>query len=780
MARSNPDPNDVPIAEIILRQPSVSGWQKDTDDAINNELKANDLDPGVLDLELLKLTTYPGESGKKPGRGTIPDKSRFVPAPGDQGEGSLSPLPPKGFLGTPYRGRSYHINIPEEESSDPHRSGQLHPTPAKGEDDDAQDDASMEQILALITQLYGRVERSYNAYLDVVEVEPTWPRLLNLEQTSEIFEWSTRVPDGNGGFIEYPPHLKVIPKEDDVALFKIFDKLGLLETQWIISPFIPDSWLGQIVEKGAQWVIRRIRETTGDVTAWANQDPNFAAFEAYNQSNRKASTDISEGRNIGLLGDWYSDRRFADQAFTGTNPTTLVNIAKASGNLLQEFIDTAEREGYKEWHARLTKGKANTESLFVQDHRFFRKAFGAAPDEELKHQETGSELNWACASVTLFELHDDGRLHPVAIVIDYKVSMEKSVTIFNNKLDPLEPTALGSPIPEEETDWPWRYAKTCAQVSDWIRHEVGVHLTRAHFIEEAIIVATRRTIRMDSIIHTILSPHWYKTLSLNAAARTTLVPQVIKDLVGIKGEYLSNYVLYEYENFDYVKNYVPNDLAERGFPNTAEGLADPKFKNYAYARNMVSMWEVIRRYVLAMLLTSYKQDTADEEIANDANIQNWIQEIRTNGRIQSFPDIKTLDDLTDALTMSIHIAAPFHTAVNYLQNFYQAFAYTEPELVSALPIGRERQWLLAVQVPWLLSFKVADERSLLKFADSQSRNYHGGFSKQAKAIRAIGGQLRDDLKDLGVQFVLTSQAMDKGSIPYMVMDPNLTAVSILI
>ncbi|KAM0254577.1 hypothetical protein ACHAQJ_006612 [Trichoderma viride] len=796
--------DNIPVADLILQQPSVVDWQRDADDALSNDVKASDLDPGVLDLELLKLTKYPKKLKQSPAPG-IPDESERHPIPGGGDNFRQSPLPSKGFLGTPYRGRSYHTEFPKDTPGS-HRSG-FHSIPGQEgeegeeEDDGGQgDDASMEQVLALVTQLYGRVERSYNAYLDVVEVEPTWPRLLNLEQTNEMYEWTTQVPDGNGGFIEYPPHLKVIPNEDDVGLLKIFDKLGLMETQWIISPFIPSSWLGGIIEKGAEWVIRRIREKTGDVTAWANQDPNFKALESYNQSTRKAATDISEGRNLGLLGDWYSDRRFAEQAFTGTNPATIVNISKAPGNLLQEFIDTADREGYKEWHERLSKAQSNPESYFVQDHRHFREAFGAAPDEELKHQEPSSELNWACAAVTLFELHDDGQLHPVAIVIDYKVSMDKSVTIFNNRLEPREPAGKGAPIPEEESDWPWRYAKTCAQVSDWMRHEVGVHLTRSHFIEEAVIVATRRTIRMDSIIHTILSPHWYKTLSLNAAARTTLVPQVIKDLVGISPEYLQKYVLYEYENFDFVKHYIPNDLTDRGFPNTVEGLADPKYKNYAYAKNMVSMWEVIRKYVSAMLLTSYNKDTADAEISKDTNIRNWVSEIRTNGRIKSFPDINTLDDLTDVLTMCIHIAAPFHTAVNYLQNFYQAFVpakppavcqalpesleklktYTEPEIVNALPIGRERQWLLAVQVPWLLSFKVADERSLLKFADSQSRNYRGGFSKKARAIRTISGQLRDDLNQLGVQFVLTSQGMDKGSIPYMVMDPNVTAVSILI
>jgi hypothetical protein len=163
-------------------------------------------------------------------------------------------------------------------------------------------------------------------------------------------------------------------------------------------------------------------------------------------------------------------------------------------------------------------------------------------------------------------------------MIDYKVNMEKSATIFNHRLEPREPTETGAPIPKEESHWPWRYVKTCAQVSDWMRYEVGVHLAHAHFIEETIIVATRRTIPMDSIVDTVLYPRWYKMLSLNAAARTTLIPQIIKDLVGISPKYLQKYVLYECENFDFVKHYVPNDVKERGFRRcrNSQGYQHPK------------------------------------------------------------------------------------------------------------------------------------------------------------------------------------------------------------
>jgi hypothetical protein len=565
-------------------------------------------------------------------------------------------------------------------------------------------------------------------------------------------------------------------------VIEIFNALGLAQTAVMIQKVVPNTF----VEKTEAWILSMADQAIGGTP---EAGPTIEDCVVYNQQHRKSGTDIERGHNIGQLPDWFSDRRFADQAFTGTNPTT---ITKAPKDLLDEFIETAIRLGEDDWAKSLSR--ADPAALFVQDTRYFRSAVGAGPDDTLYSKEPACEGNWACAAVALYQLFPEGRLHPVAIVCDYKGSMKNSVTIFNKRRTPSDPTT------SEETDWPWRYAKTCAQVSDWIRHEVGVHLTRSHFIEESLIVATHRTIPMDHVLYRLLQPHWFKTLSLNAAARETLVPQIIKDLVGLKPDYLYRFICYEFLNFDYQQNYVPSDLAARGFPNTTEGLADPKFKDYAYAKDVLSMWKVIRKYVTATLQTRYSGKDADKMVADDPFIRNWCVEARTSGRIKNFPDIRTFDQLCDAATMSIHIAAPFHNAVNYLQNFYQAFViakppalvapmpstlaelreYTQADLTAALPIGRQREWLLAAQIPWLLSFKVASDRSLLSFAQSQWQARSCEDDPEAKRIREISEQFYDDLKALAVEFARTSNEMSEGSIPYIVLDPSDTAVSILI
>jgi len=259
---------------------------------------------------------------------------------------------------------------------------------------------------------------------------------------------------------------------------------------------------------------------------------------------------------------------------------------------------------------------ADASSLFVQDCSYFREAFGFDENDQSDMSDRSGLLNrssrWACAAVTLFQLDAHGKLHPLAIVIDYKGSMEKSVTIFNKRLN-----ASQTDI-DQEKDWPWRYAKTCAQVSDWIRHELTIHLTNTHLIEEGIIVASRRTLPPDHVISRLLSPHWIKKLPLNASARLILLPKVIIPLMGADEGQVKSFVRYSYEKFDFQAKYIPKDLESRGLPLEALGdlrwrcskacdtdkvpdesgtaccgpechqACDPKFKNYTYARNMKS------------------------------------------------------------------------------------------------------------------------------------------------------------------------------------------------
>lgn len=260
------------------------------------------------------------------------------------------------------------------------------------------------------------------------------------------------------------------------------------------------------------------------------------------------------GDNIGLKSDWWSDARFAQQQFTGANPTT---ITQATTEWIRAFKDAATKQGCSAASDNIAA--AGSDMLFVQDCSYFRAAVGAGDADVLvsKNPDTGNK--YECASVTLFELHSDGKLHPLAIVIDWKGSMNESVVIFNKRLQPHDPL-YAEPLEAEKNDWPWRYAKTCAQTSDWIRHEMAIHLVHTHLVEEVIIVAANRSFPSDHPVFRLLEPHWFRTLSLNAAARDTLVPDIIIDLVGITKPQAMNFINHAFNTFDFCGKYIPNDL----------------------------------------------------------------------------------------------------------------------------------------------------------------------------------------------------------------------------
>ncbi|KAG8533867.1 uncharacterized protein KY384_001608 [Bacidia gigantensis] len=657
--------------------------------------------------------------------------------------------------------------------------------------DDKNEDGQIEEgtyagTQLALTEYYDRIEQSYASWFHTLGIEPIIPQVLTLEQKASRYLWST---DN-----DYPPHLKSIPSKDRHSELEIFDKLGLVETATLLPKIVPKKgFLGAF----STWLYKAAND---QIHGTAYEGLTISDVEKANRDNKKTGTDVMRGDNIGLLPDWWSDARFSQQYFTGTNPTT---IGVAPLQWTNVFKAGATKQGRKD----VVDIIDSSDKLYYQDYSYLREAVGIEEDAEFLSQDKDTETRYACASVTLFSLSDDGKLHPLAIIIDWKGDIDRSVVVFNKRLQPSNPY-YAKPSEDEKNDWPWRYAKTCAQVSDGMWHEISVHLTHTHLIEEAVIVAANRTLPPDHPVFRILEPHWFRTLSLNAAARNTLVPSIILDLVGMTPVQAKSLVNYAYDTFNFTENYVPEQLKNRGFEPGK--LDEPKLRNYAYGRNIVQIWDAIHVFVTSLVSLDYadeQQETGDKKgnrqyVSEDQHITSWCAELqdKDKGRLPSFPTIKTRAQLIDALTMSIHIASPQHTAVNYLQNFYQSFVIAKPPalytrlpttltdlnaidekyFVKTLPISRQREWLLAAQVPWLLSFRVAQEYNLVTYAASVWNIYKKKGKEDEVAIKQSARTFYQELRSLIGEFAKHSNEMDEGSVPYVVMDPNATAVSILI
>lgn len=569
---------------------------------------------------------------------------------------------------------------------------------------------------------------------------------------------------------EYPPCMKKIPDDARKGVLDIFNFASFAETTVLL-----------FLQQDLPWA--KLRNLAPNSSAACDMQ----ALEGHNlrlhlKSRQKVNSDPNAvfardmyfNKNIGHRSDWYTDAAFGQQQFTGVNPTT---ITIAPRRWIDEFMEVACIQQRTDITKLL---EDRPESLYVQDHSDFRALIGLSPTTDLV-----TDGRYSCASVALFHLEPEGKLHPMAITLDYKGNMEKSVTIFNRRFSSNSPG-------DEYEDWPWRFAKMCVQVSDWFRHEIAIHLVNTHLVEEVIIVAAHRAFRPDHILFRLLEPHWSTTLSLNKAARETLVPKIIIGMTGFTASQTCSFLKASFNCFDWTGLYVPNDLRRRGFP--IENLSKAEFHNYAYAHDIAQVWEIIRKFVRTVLIEEYGSDT---EVATDESITVFCHEVRsqTGGQLTSFPDINTLDELIDFVTMCIHIAAPQHTAVNYLQQYYQTFvpnkpstlytrlpesllelrSYGEQDMIWALPVKQTRDWLLMAQVPYLLSFEVPEDSTLLHYAATITSE-----RSAPKLIRDAARLLKSDLEAFIYTVAHNSDRLDDQQTPYLVLDPSKTAISILI
>ena len=678
-----------------------------------------------------------------------------------------------------------------------------------------------------------RILTRHSSYFDTANFEPSAPQPLILKKKQSLYTW--QLPKSPA---DYPPHLAVIPIDVRSPLFPgetLLKGIFWWSVGWvipknvmdIINRILPGSDVAPI---DAIFNTMRLMDTAvllgqvfpEEIIDWVNfspdQGPSLASITERNATLVKEKRGIYTVENIGSahVEDWFTDAIFAQQHLTGPNPCTL---ELANDNWVSQFRREAEKQKKTGILQVIDEARAKpSPELYIQDYSYFRKAIkipdsqtmSSRPQEGAKgkgaaHTDSSDKIRFAVASVCLFHLEPTtGRLHPLAIIIDYKGTIEDSVVIFNQRLRESDDNF------NQAEDWPWRYAKTCVQVSDWTRHEVTVHLVHTHFIEEAVIVAANRSFEAHHPVYKLLSPHWIKTLSLNAAARTTLVPDVVIKLSGMTTEQLMLFMQDAYSTFDWQESYIPTDLERRGFP-VAE-INDPKFDNCGYAKNMHVIWQILQTFVGDYLDAS--GFTSDAAVAQDQWIAGWCMEMTSinpkNGKyypgasIKNFPSIKTRKQLIDAVTMCIHIASPQHTAVNYLQEYYQTFVlnkppalYTAPvetlgelkamnekKLMDALPIDMPREWLLASHLPHLLNMTVAKEQNLVNYAKSvyeSVRSTDGQpLDEENEGLKQVAKNFWTALMGFSKVIDKFNEKMDNGLPPYVVLKPDVTAVSILI
>lgn len=218
-----------------------------------------------------------------------------------------------------------------------------------------------------------------------------------------------------------------------------------------LTTLIPDTIPRKFIEETAAKVAQTAANVAFGGFGRPDQGNKLSDVEEYQRRQSSKSwyqKDIFDLPNIGHLEDWYSDARFAQQFFTGTNPTTI----EKAGKWVKIFIDAATHPGDAAMGEKIAKRSVQSpESLYVQDYSYIRKAAGYDDPKAVmscRFKEDGQgKFRYNVAPVCLFNLTDTGELEPLAIIVDWRGSAEDSVFIYNRQ----------RPLQEQGTDWAWRY-----------------------------------------------------------------------------------------------------------------------------------------------------------------------------------------------------------------------------------------------------------------------------------------------------------------------------------
>lgn len=256
---------------------------------------------------------------------------------------------------------------------------------------------------------------------------------------------------------------------------------------------------------------------------------------------------------------------------------------------------------------------------------------------------------------------DRGKLAPIAIQLD--ASTDRNVYI---------PTNSRIYTPFEKNPLDWLFAKFCVQIADANHHEMNSHLCRTHLVMEPIAIGTARQLSNRHPLSILLRPHFLFMLTNNHLAQQRLLNDR-----GPIDELLAGTLA---ESMKLVQDAVEGwDINEFAFPKEIENRGMNQIPHYPYRDDGMLVWNAIHTFVSDYLNYFYPTSSF---IDDDTELQAWTLELsdKTNGgKVNGMPPrIDTVNQLIEIVTTVIFTCGPKHSAVNFPQYEYMAFAANMP------------------------------------------------------------------------------------------------------
>lgn len=394
-------------------------------------------------------------------------------------------------------------------------------------------------------------------------------------------------------------------------------------------------------------------------------------------------------RKPDIIKNHQTDRTFAEQRLSGANPLVIEHFTEIPVGInislqdLNESTQSLFSLQATDLQSEIEQGSiyiANyTESLsFVRGGNYENKRkYLPKPIAFFWWQKNGSS--------------NQGELVPIAIVIALASSAKKweIFTPRNAELD-------------------WFFAKTCVQIADANHHEMNSHLGRTHLLIEPFAVSTARQLAENHPLGLLLRQHFRFMLTNNFLARARLINEggfVDRVLAGTLSESLqiatNACTSWSIKDFAF-----PTEIKNRGM-DVKDNQGNQKLPHYPYRDDGLLVWQAIKDFVASYLQVFYPEV---ENIQNDLELQKWAEELASadGGKVPDMPEkISNIGELIEIVTTIIFICGPQHSAVNFSQYEYIAFALNMPFAAYEKITGAKKQ--------------VKTEQDLLKFLPPQKQ-----------------------------------------------------------
>ncbi|XP_048047434.1 hydroperoxide isomerase ALOXE3-like [Megalobrama amblycephala] len=324
---------------------------------------------------------------------------------------------------------------------------------------------------------------------------------------------------------------------------------------------------------------------------------------------------------------WDEDKFFGYQFLNGLNPMMIQRCSKLPENF--PVTDDMFKDSLRGSSLEQEMKKGN---IFLSDYKMLDGLVGNV---------VSGRQQYLTAPLVLLYSNPHGMMLPIAIQLRQKPSKENPIFL---------PT-------DSKTDW--KLAKIFVRNAEFGVHEIDIHLLRTHLLAEVFTVATLRNLPPPHPLYKLLFPHIRYTLQINIMARNRLISKdgVITMYAGIGGESLATLLKRATASLTYGALCLPDNISERGLENV------PYFY---YRDDGMKLWNIINRFVAAFLSHYYQFDS---HVQKDTELQDWINEIFTNGFLgrdgSGIPSsLQTVTELVKFVTMVIFTASAQHAAVN--------------------------------------------------------------------------------------------------------------------